>query len=321
MTRLGVPPRASRPSLSLRRLSVRRLSVRRLSLHYLSLHYLSLLCALLPALSAAAPPVLRLPTTTQTRVSPEDALKRANRAYTFGDYEGAVQVLTPVVEPEMEIRGLSEQVRAFELLGLSHWYLGQNDASKRYFRRMILVNPDKELDPRLVPPPIIEFYEDLRQDLAEDIKRSEAELRKRIEEEERQRRERNALIKEVTYKENSLVVALLPFGVGQFQNGDETLGWIFLTAEVAAITLSVSFLYAAESLRQPNGFFRPEEADLARNLQTAQIISGGAAIGLMVAGIVHSVSRYRERVEIDLNIIRPGGPQGAPAGATLQWRW
>ncbi|MFN3197979.1 MAG: hypothetical protein ACE366_06110 [Bradymonadia bacterium] len=251
----------------------------------------------------------------------ERALERANRAYTFGDYQTAVNELTPAVEPKMRLVGIGEQARAFELLGLSHWYLGQTSLAQRYFRRMILLNPDKALDPRLVPPPIIEFYDGLRADLADDIKRSEAELRKRIEEEERQRQERNALIREVTIEKRERLVALLPFGAGQFQNGDHKLGWFFMISEGAAAMTSLACFLAIESLRQDNTRFRQDETDLAQNLQTVQLTSAYLAIGLGLVGIIEAQVSFTEQVETDRGFLRPGGPDGSPAGATFIWRW
>lgn len=283
-------------------------------------------CAAISALTlwgavASGQPASPAPSAGPQRIDPERALERANRAFTFGDYQAAVDDLTPAVEPEMRISGLREQARALELLGLCHWYLGQNDLSRRYFRRLILVNPDKTLDPRLVPPPIIEFYEDLRRDLADDIKRSEAELRKRIEEEERLRQERSALIKEVSYKENSQILAVMPFGVGQFQNGDDNLGWFFLVTEAAAVAISIGSALAIESLRQPNLRFKSDEVDLAQNLRTTQIVSAGAALGLMLVGAAQAMIQYEPRQETQRRVIRPGGPAEAPAGATILWRW
>ncbi|MCA9525404.1 MAG: hypothetical protein KC549_03795 [Myxococcales bacterium] len=129
----------------------------------------------------------------------------------------------------------------------------------------------------------------------------------------------NQVLVEIETRRNSRLVAVLPFGVGQFQNGDDLLGGLFLGSELVAVALSATFLIASESLRQPDGLFTPQDVDQARSLRTAQLVSGGVAAALMVGGVVHALVTFRDEIEVKRTTIQPTvrpvvGPTGGGLG-------
>jgi hypothetical protein len=97
---------------------------------------------------------------------------------------------------------------------------------------------------------------------------------------------------------NQRLIAALPFGAGQFQNRDESLGYFFLASELIAVGLSTGFFWGVESLRLPNGRYAKEDYLTARQLQRAQIVSGGIAVGLMVSGVIHAFVTFKPRHDV-----------------------
>ncbi|MGK0358854.1 MAG: hypothetical protein ACI9U2_001148, partial [Bradymonadia bacterium] len=119
----------------------------------------------------------------------------------------------------------------------------------------------------------------------------------------------------VNHRRNSKWVTVVPFGVGQFQNGDNAWGGFFLGTELLAVSLSTVFYFAAQELRQPEGFFeRGEDVTLARNLRTAQFVSGGAALALMIGGAIHAAYTFEPMAETRRERIKP---TISPAGAGI----
>lgn len=108
---------------------------------------------------------------------------------------------------------------------------------------------------------------------------------------------------ETVVVQNSRLTALLPFGIGQFQNGQTGLGWFFLLTEGAAVLTTVAlFIPYRYNIDQANTVWNDptpvttnyrlrlydEYAAVAQNIRTADFITLGALGALVVAGIVQA---------------------------------
>jgi len=261
--------------------------------------------ALLAASVLAQPAVAQPP-------QPADLLIQGRNAYLYGDYKLVIETLQPLVGgEELQLTDGDEISEAYELLGLSHFYLGQQDAARDIFERLVLHRPEKRLDPVRVPPPAVAFYDSIRAQLQEEIrKRQEAIERRKREEAERKKRDSTVQVI-VDRRRNSRLVAALPLGIGQFQNGDDLLGGLFLGSELVAVALSATFYVAVENLRQGDGLFARADINQVHSLQTAQLVAGGAAVTLMAAGVIHALVTFKDEVVVQETTIQP---TVAPAG-------
>ncbi len=162
---------------------------------------------------------------------------------------------------------LSEQelTELHKLAGLSAFYLKKLPQAENHLVAVIQLDPDYSLDPFLVAPSAIRYFEKLRSDHSGELEaireqrrlraerlRREAEDRDRTRREvEEQRRRIQQLSNRVTVERvetRSYVVNFLPFGAGQFQQGRTQLGVIFAATEgVLAVTSIIAyFAYSAE---------------------------------------------------------------------------
>jgi hypothetical protein len=112
---------------------------------------------------------------------------------------------------------------------------------------------------------------------------------------------------------NSRWLALVPFGVGQFQNRQMALGWTFLATESLLVAGSViSQLVTIYNVNQMNGAIesgsstaggyhaRAQDAYIATDLFTA-----GFAL-VAIAGIIHAEATFvPERVEVRARPLPP----------------
>jgi tetratricopeptide (TPR) repeat protein len=158
----------------------------------------------------------------------------------------------------MEVSNFNEaqRVEMHKYAGLSAFNLGELPAAEKHFFALLQLNPDYVLDPFAYPPPAIRVFEDvkkknadslnlIRQQIAlrdEQLRRELAEREKArlLAEEARRRLEEQA--KEVTVKtieKHSLLVTLVPFGAGQFQQGRTGLGVLFASIEGALGILNI----------------------------------------------------------------------------------
>jgi tetratricopeptide (TPR) repeat protein len=268
--------------------------------------------AIFGAARAQIPPTA--PTVTIPGSADADALMaefdRGRNAYIYGDYPTVLSALTPLLEPEPLIEDGATRVEAFELLGLAHYYLGQREKARRVFESLVRYRPEHRLNPVLVPPEAVSFYaEEVRRPLMVLIEEERVSVRRQQQEEEERRRKANIVYQETDFVSNSRMVALLPFGIGQFQNDDPIWGGVFLGTEVAAIGLSVGFWAMVNNLSNEAGTYSALDAARARDLRTGQYISGGIAVGLMAVGIAHALFTFEPK-QVKVQRQRIGAPPG-----------
>jgi hypothetical protein len=183
-------------------------------------------------------------------------------------------------------------------------------------------NPAFSPDPALFPAEVIDRFTQVRGRLREELeavarKKAEEERRARLAVEyvrEQERRELEALRRlagqETVVEVHSRWIAALPFGVGQFQNGQKGLGWFFLASQAVMGGVSIG---TSASLIHYNNLNEDQIDKEAVNATIAdiQIINGvafGAWASLVVAGVVQAqIAFVPERVSV-----RPRRPPANP---------
>jgi len=265
------------------------------------------------ALSATAPGWAQPPTPSQ-QLEGEDAVaeqvRLAQRDFEYGDYAKVGQRLAGLVEvgrfqtPEL-------RARAYSLLGEALLLQSppREAEAHRAFLELLFLDPDTELDPFYVPPRVIEFFEREKKELEPQIaplraqRRAEKQARRRAFEEEAQRRRQEEAERrlrsiqpnvERTVVQHEFWVSLLPFGLGQLQNGDRTLGYTLATLEVIFGAASAGSALLIETLRdQSTQKFGPGDYQIAHRLQVVKWIGAAAFYSLWAFGAVHAAMNYK----------------------------
>lgn len=204
-----------------------------------------------------------LSTAALAQVVPEREVEITQSLYETGKYAEAARR----ANESLALVNFSEvqRVRLHEIAGLSAFNLGDVKAAQSAFLQLLRINPDHILDPFAVPPPAIKLFDQVRKDNADALNLVRQQIALRLEQEKRaaeerlrdlkeqeERRKREALLSNElvvrTIEKRPIVVNLIPFGVGQFQQGRVGWGAAFAISEgITAILSIVSFL-AIESL-------------------------------------------------------------------------
>lgn len=235
--------------------------------------------------------------TSPVFAGPKEDLRDADNSYLYADYQRVLKKIVPLIEPDLTLSDPIDIARAYELGGLAAFYLKDEKSAGRYFEKLVRLKPNFRLDPVKVPPPAVAFYNNIRDQLADEIARIQTALTKLAEEEKERERLRNLVTIQRDIQLNSRLTALVPFGVGQFQNGDRGLGQFFLSTQVLSATGSMILFMSVESLRTESGRFRNADMDRARQLRSAQLITGVSALCLAVVGVLEAqISFESERV-------------------------
>lgn len=293
---------------------------------------LLLLAQVNPARPVARPPAA---------VNPSQEFGRGRTAFNRGEYARAIELLRPLLYPETRLESEGEIASAHRMLGVAHLYERQNAEAADEFRKLLQLRPDYRMDRLLDPPMVVDFFNNV-------LKEQEVELadleRKRRQAQEDERRRLDALRAGPTfvvrnYDRNSLVVSFVPFGAGQFQNGDRTKGWFFLGSEAALAAVSVGALatnFALYGARPPlrcemsaeaaagvcpEGFKESPERARSELLKKVQVLSGALFFATAIWGVTDAVLNFQPRVLIPDDEPPPrrraaAGPTGLRLGLT-----
>jgi hypothetical protein len=173
-------------------------------------------------------------------------LEKAHSAYVAHKYDEAETRLRALLDAKTgPLKDADNVADARMYLGAVLVAESKKDDASRVFEQLILERPDYEPDPLRVSLESIDVFLDARSRLRDKLAAIQAErVRKaqdqqaKLEAERQKAAVRLAMLEklaseEVVIERNSRWKALVPFGVGQFQNGQDALGGVFLTAELA----------------------------------------------------------------------------------------
>ncbi|HVU53395.1 MAG TPA: hypothetical protein VHL80_22075 [Polyangia bacterium] len=267
--------------------------------------------------------------------TPAEEFERGKNAFARGEYGRAVQLLRPLVYPDVRLETEGEVVQAHRMLGVASLFENDPESARREFRKLLELRPDYRFDPLLDPKLVVDFFNVVVKEEEAELASIEAKRRRREEELlARQRREAERLRAQqaivLRYDHHPYAVNFIPFGAGQFQNGQRRKGWAFLGAEsilagasaAAFVTNFALFGVAphrrctvpqatdANGLPQmcPSTDVDRSDEKLSTNLLRAQVVTGGLFWAVAIWGVVDALRHYESDV-----LITPA-PNGLAAG-------
>ncbi len=191
-------------------------------------------------------------------------IARVRTEFEYGNYADVLKRASERID-----RGnlsAAEVVELHKYAGLAAFYLNRKTEAERHLWTLLQLDPDYSLDPFVVPPQAVTYFEALRSQHAQQLDAIRDERRRRVErlkeaeererarvESEQQRRQLEELARQASVprgRTQSFVVNFLPFGLGQFQQGRTKTGVVFAVTEGAFALTSVAAFLAYNSLIQ-----------------------------------------------------------------------
>jgi tetratricopeptide (TPR) repeat protein len=249
-----------------------------------------------------------------------EELQRGKNAYDRGEFGRAIEIIRPLLYPDLHLQSDNQIVLAHRILGVAYLFEKKQEEAKAEFRKLLQLSPDYRFNPLLDPPEVVDFFNLVREEYSGQLARLEA---KRRELEQARRRDIEACEKaragpaviEKRVGRNSFAVSFIPFGAGQFQNGHRKKGWTFLAVEsvlgaasVAAFATNLAVYgfrpqrpcrYDVGATACPPDAIDHTEEDRSRLLTQVQVITGAAFFGAVVLGILDAIYYYRPETALD----------------------
>lgn len=242
-------------------------------------------------------------------VRAEDAVvvfTNARNAFEAGAYEEAATRFNALLDRNIDNDALI--IETHKYLGVCYIFLEDEQNAESEFLSLLNMDPDFKLDPLVFPIDVVDFFTSVQRkhslrlekiarakNRAEE-ERKKAELKKRQEEIERLRT--NVYYEKKIIKHSKLV-AMMPFGAGQFQNGHRKKGIVFLSSELFLVTSSIVTYALHESLRThaSTPFYSTQTIKEYERLETVYRISNLASVGalsvMVLVGIVDSIYHFK----------------------------
>jgi len=269
------------------------------------------------------------------QLSDEAELARVVGLYEAGKYAECSheieRLLDPTDKKPLRQPSIVENARVYWaacLLGA-----GEREAADAPLRAAIHENPQmKPPDSLVFPGPVVERFLKVRDSLVNEIRAAEQIRFKQAQQEARQRqenlqrdRDRLRQLERLAEQEsvvvrNRRILSFVPFGVGQIQNRQETLGYTLMASEalfgglsIAAIAMQSKFATAGE-IESRNGK-TVDNAALISGWGIVKTASAWTFVALAVGGVLQAQLAYVP----EFHETRPRRlPPGAPSKAATE---
>ena len=273
----------------------------------------ALLCAAFPLRAGAAP---------ASRLTPREAFDRGRTAFGRAEYRRAIEILNPLLYPEVVLDSEGEVVQAHRMLGVAYLFEKQPEDAKREFHKLLELRPDYRFDPLMDPQLVVDTFNAVVKEEESEIAAIENRRRQR-DQELAARRQREARLHTaptvVVYERHSYLLNFVPFGAGQFQNGDRRKGWWFLGVEAGLAAISIGAFvtnFAVYGLQPhrgckvmqsqpdsngmndlcPQGQIDYSSEQRSQDILRVQLISGGLFFAAAIWGVIDALKHYQRDV-------------------------
>jgi tetratricopeptide (TPR) repeat protein len=280
------------------------------------LRSVSVFLVVLAASMAAAP----------ARADDAAELERAKAAYDAGRYADGVErfreILNAASPNALHEPSAIERARAYYAGCLIA--LGRSDEADAEIEKLIRSNPVYSPDPVAFPSKVIDRFIEIKSRLKQELEtasraRAAAEqaAKAKIERQEREYIEslQRLASQETVVVRNSRWIAMLPFGAGQFQNGQEGLGYAFLVAESALAVTSITsnVIWHGLIAQYSNEVDHQQFTSKVNTAYDVNLYSTGALAVLALAGVIHAQLTFVPEVrETRLHPLPPPPPTMTP---------
>jgi len=239
--------------------------------------------------------LLTLLVCSRAAANPSTDLARARSEFDQGQYQTVVDTIAPLLYPRTLIRDEKELIEAHYLLGVAYFYTDRKDFARRELTALLYVDPTYKLDPVVESPEVYAFFEGIKGELRDKLE--ELRRQKEKEAEAKRRPSREVLVTRVV-RDRSPWENFLPFGVGQFRNGQKVKGWAFLAGQLAFGGASLG-LFVAQAVQYgiPSRGVPLSDIDALRTRQVVQIGTGAVFLLLYGWSVIDAYTNQKPKVE------------------------
>ncbi len=223
----------------------------------------------------------------------------ARLQFEYKNFSKAIELLDSLLYPQVQLTSEQNIVKAREMLGLAYFYTGRKDKAREEFKALLYLRPKHRLDSFLVPPPAVRFFDEIwkdpkMKDRLDQIERERIAAQRAAEKKQKHPSVVRRIYLERTITQKSYVMVFLPFGMGQFQNGDTALGITLASTQGLALLANMLSWSLRWGLEEKGGGYT--DPSIAEGLRMTQYASLGVFVGLYIYGVIDAWVDFQPQV-------------------------
>ena len=218
-------------------------------------------------------------------MTPDQRYKSGLSLFAYRDCAGAIAVLADLAVPG-QLDDEQDQLQVHRMLGICFALADQRRDAAREFSSLLSIDPDVELDPFEVPPPVVEIFD--AQKAAMKVRLAEIRKARERAREDGVGDEGGVLVERVTtVRTTPWAASFLPFGLAQLANGEPVKAAVLGAAQGLGLLANVVGFWGSLAVQQ--GYkdgYTPDEAVAENAFWYSQFVGAGlfaAGYGVAVA--------------------------------------
>lgn len=220
---------------------------------------------------------------------PPGDLMEAETSFRQQEYRHTVGILKPLLYPSPTLGSVDSVQRARELLGASHWHLDEMAEARQEWQFLLIARPGIALDSLVYPKPLRDYFDQLREELIRQgvISRAQAHTP--------QGDQPPTVLRVTQYVETrSRALTFVPFGVPQFEYGEDGWGTFFATSQGLTALASIGSYVALYALQLNTPYVAEGSSDqaLQQTMMWTALGTGVAFFALATWGVIDANARH-----------------------------
>jgi tetratricopeptide (TPR) repeat protein len=228
---------------------------------------------------------------TAAGATPSKKLADARAKFRAGECTSVIALVYPLLFPNPALATEAELSEAYVMLGVCYFETDELDEAEKWFEEALIINPELDLDPEVYSRKVISFFRKLKDAIRDKLEKAEQDRKLAA--------YKNALasLRQVNVERHPYWMNFIPFGAGQFQNGESGKGKFFAISEAAlGGTSLVAFGILSVQYGWPRHDIPRDDVDLAANLQRVQVGTGIAFSIIYIWGVVDALVHYQPTI-------------------------
>lgn len=240
----------------------------------------------------------------------EEALYNADNAWVYGSFDEVIAALRPWMLPAPPPVSETVLLRAWERLGASAWYEGDEELASIAFLELLRLDSQARLDPFVHPNLLVRFFDNVRSENAAELALDTPGVAGG-----------ETVYIERSVQTQSILVSMLPFGWGFFAADRDGLATTYLITEVALGATSAGLYWANEAQRGPDGLY--DDATVPERRRRIQTITGWSFFALVATNMVHGALAHRSITSVEYRTLTepPSELRDPESSAAPPRRW
>jgi hypothetical protein len=229
--------------------------------------------------------------------TPAEDYDRARQLFLQHDWQSAIPLLGSVLYPQPLLGESNKVFEAHVILGACEFETGDKPTAHDEFEKALLLDSERTLSALTFSEGAIELFDETKA----EVKRRAADEAARTLKAEANEKLQAYLKSLVVVEHHQFALNFVPFGAGQYQNGDYKKFYALSAAEFATAATSIAIFGYLVNKYGISGTVNPKLDDphTVRLLQQVEIGSGAAFFALYAYGVFDAIRHYKPQTRLD----------------------